>query len=166
MVFVVVLAILREGSEIIQFGSGVLGQGEVGLPIFYGGLVGAGIGVSTGVLLYYGLTGLSLERSLKVCVLLLALTAGNMASQATLLLNQADWLPFTPIVWDSNRLLVESSVLGQLAYALIGYEATPSLMQVSAYFFGLVAVFASPISRLAWFGYQASSVRTNQDAMK
>jgi high-affinity iron transporter len=166
MVFVVVLAILREGSEIIQFGSGVLGQGEVGLPIFYGGLVGAGIGVSTGVLLYYGLTGLSLERSLKVCVLLLALTAGNMASQATLLLNQADWLPFTPIVWDSNRLLVESSVLGQLAYALIGYEATPSLMQVFAYFFGLVAVFASPISRLAWFGYQASSVRKNQDAMK
>ncbi|MDB2504398.1 thermostable hemolysin [Gammaproteobacteria bacterium] len=41
-----------------------------------------------------------------------------------------------------------------------------AFMQVSAYFFGLVAVFASPISRLAWFGYQASSVRTNQDAMK
>ncbi len=71
MVVVVTLAILREGSEIMQFGGGILGQGQAGLPIFYGGVVGAGIGVSTGVLLYYALTGLSIENSLKACVLLL-----------------------------------------------------------------------------------------------
>mgnify|MGYP001103482309 FL=1 len=160
MVIVVVLAILREGSEIMQFGGGVLGQGEAGLPVFYGGLIGAGIGVSTGVLLYYGLTGgLSIQRSLRFCVLLLALTAGNMASQAILLLNQADWLPFSPIAWDTNNLLSEASVIGQLAYALIGYEATPSLMQVLAYSIGFIAVFASPISRLAWLGYQSPRVR-------
>jgi high-affinity iron transporter len=150
MVVVVTLAILREGSEIMQFGGGILGQGQAGLPIFYGGVVGAGIGVSTGVLLYYALTGLSIENSLKACVLLLSLTAGNMASQAILLLNQADWLPFTPTAWDSSGLLSESSVLGQLAYALIGYEATPSIMQVSAYLLGLFFVIISPISRLAW----------------
>jgi len=73
-----------------------------------------------------------------------------MASQAILLLNQADWLPFTPTAWDSSGLLSESSVLGQLAYALIGYEATPSIMQVSAYLLGLFFVIISPISRLAW----------------
>lgn len=158
MVSVVVLAILREGSEIMQFGGGILGQGEAGLPIFYGGVVGAGIGVSTGVLLYYALTGLSIDGSLKACVLLLALTAGNMASQAILLLNQADWLPFTPTAWDTSALLGESSVLGQLAYALIGYEATPSILQVVAYLLGLIVVLASPVSRLAWVGWRKQAV--------
>ena len=167
MVIVVVLAILREGSEIMQFGGGVLGQREAGLSVFYGGLIGAGIGVSTGVLLYYGLTGgLSMQRSLRFCVLLLALTAGNMASQAILLLNQADWLPFSPIAWDTNNLLSEASVIGQLAYALIGYEATPSLMQVLAYSIGFIAVFVSSISRFAWLGYQSPSVRRNLGAVE
>jgi high-affinity iron transporter len=73
-----------------------------------------------------------------------------MAAQTILLLNQADWLPFTPTAWDTGGLLSESSVLGQLAYALIGYEATPSIMQVGAYTLGLVIVLLSPISRLAW----------------
>ena len=156
MVVVVALAILREGSEIMQFVGGVLGQGEAGLPVLYGGLIGAGIGLSAGILLYYGLTALSMPWSLKSCVLLLALTAGNMASQAVLLLNQADWVPFSPIAWDSNTLLNESSVMGQLAYALIGYEATPSLLQVFTYFLGIVAVLASPIGRFAWVEYHGS----------
>lgn len=150
MGIVVMLAILREGSEIMQLVGGILNQGQAGPPIFYGGVVGAGIGVSIGVLLYYALTGLSRERSLRTCVLLLALTTGNMAAQTILLLNQADWLPFTPTAWDTGGLLSESSVLGQLAYALIGYEATPSIMQVGAYTLGLVIVLLSPISRLAW----------------
>jgi high-affinity iron transporter len=89
-----------------------------------------------------------------------------MASQAIVLLNQADWLPFSPIAWDTNNLLSEASVIGQLAYALIGYEATPSLMQVLAYSIGFIAVFVSPISRFAWLGYQSPSVRRNLGAVE
>ena len=150
MVLVVTLAILREGSEIIQFAGGVLGQHQSGLSVLYGGLVGAGIGVSTGVLLYFGLSGLAAPWSLRACTLLLALTAGNMAAQAVLQLVQADWLPYTAIAWDSGALLDEASVLGQLSFALIGYESTPSWLQVIAYAVGVVAVGLSASTRFAW----------------
>ncbi len=149
MIAVVVLAILREGSEIFQFGGGVLGRDEA-TSILSGGLIGAGIGVCTGVLLYYALTGLPARLSLRACTLLLALTAGNMASQAVLLLTQADWISYSSTAWSSESLLSEASVVGQLAYALIGYESSPSWLQVGAYFIGGLFVLVSPISRTAW----------------
>ena len=150
MVIVVTLAILREGSEIMQFAGGIIGQHQSGLSVLYGGLVGAGIGISTGVLLYFGLTGLPPSWSLRTCTLLLALMAGNMAAQAVLLLTQADWLPYTAIAWDSGALLDEASVLGQLSFALVGYESTPSWLQVAAYVMGVLAVGMSATTRFAW----------------
>lgn len=147
MMSVVMLAILREGSEIFQFGGGLIKQEEGALSFIAGGLIGAGIGVSAGVLLYFGLTGLSIKKSLAACVLLLALTAGNMASQTVLLLTQADWLPYTAAAWNSEALLSEASAVGELAYALIGYESTPSWAQAAVYGLGILGVLLSPVSR-------------------
>src|SRR5690606_7165635 len=67
---------------------------------------------------------------------LIALFGGNMLSQAALMLIQSDWLPGGAILWDSSALLPEDSLAGQLFYALVGYEATPSLTQAIAYFGG------------------------------
>lgn len=150
MIAVVALGIVREGSEIILYLSGVLGQGGNITPVTLGGLMAAGIGCASALLLYYFLNALPARLALRSALVLLALFAGNMASQAALLLTQADWLPYTPEVWNSTELLSEQDIAGQLLYALIGYEANPSWVQVGVYAAVALLVAAMPLFRLAW----------------
>ena len=150
MVVVVALGIIREGSEIILYGAGIMGQPENITPVVLGGLMAAGIGISSGWFLFYGLVSLKQRAAFRTAVILLALFAGNMAAQGVLLLTQADWLPYTIELWDSSGLLAEYTVPGQLLYALIGYEATPSLLQAGAYLTAVILVLISPLFRLAW----------------
>lgn len=150
MTGIVMLAIVREGSEIIQYVGGIAGQEGNFTPVVLGGFIGAGIGVSTGVLLFYGLINLSANWSFRISMGLLCLIAGNMGSQAVLLLTQADWLPYTPIAWNSSSALPENSIVGHLMYALVGYEATPSILQVSIYLLGIVLIVISPLFRKPW----------------
>ena len=147
MTGVVLLAIIREGSEIMQYVGGIAGQSGNFTPIVFGGIIGAGIGLSIGVLLYYGLMSLSIKWAYRLGLILLMLIAGNMGSQAVLLLTQADWLPFTPIAWNTSALLAEDSILGHLLYALIGYEATPSILQLVCYLSGMIMIAISPLFR-------------------
>lgn len=137
MILAVSLIITLEGSEIFIYISGVINQPLHVQPTLAGSGIGAGIGISAGILIYYGLLGLPTRKISHSSLLLLALVGGNMASQATLLLTQADWLPYSKVVWDSSTLLQENSVVGHLLYALIGYEATPSLFQFLSYLSGV-----------------------------
>jgi high-affinity iron transporter len=106
------------------------------------------------VFLFYGLINLSVIWSFRASLILLCLIAGNMGSQAVLLLTQADWLPFTPIAWNSSAALPEASILGHLLYALVGYEATPSILQVALYLFGIILIIASPLFRKTWVQHE------------
>jgi len=155
MAGIVMLAIVREGSEIMQYVGGIVGQAQNFTPVMLGGFIGAGIGVSSGVFLFYGLINLSVIWSFRASLILLCLIAGNMGSQAVLLLTQADWLPFTPIAWNSSAALPEASILGHLLYALVGYEATPSILQVALYIFGIILIIASPLFRKTWVQHES-----------
>jgi len=150
MTGVVFFSIVREGSEIMQYISGIASQPENFTPVIFGGIIGAGIGVSTGILLYYVLVSLNTKMAFRASLVLLCLIAGNMAAQIALLLNQADWLPYTPAAWNSSELIPETSVIGHLLYALIGYEATPSATQVVCYGLGIVVIVLSPLCRRLW----------------
>lgn len=141
MLLMVALALTREGSEIFLYIGGVISQPSHIQPTLAGAVIGFGLGISAGVLIYYGLLVLPPQRIAASGALLLALVAGNMASQATLLLTQADWLPFSRIMWNSTEILPENSIVGHLLYALIGYEATPSLFQVISYIGGFLMVY-------------------------
>jgi high-affinity iron transporter len=152
LIAIVTFAITREGSEIILYIEGIMGQPESLTPVLLGTLVASGIGVSCGVFLYFILRSLSDRLALRVAVLLFALFAGNMAMQAILLLTQADWMPYTTELWNSNELLPEYSIPGQLLNALIGYEATPSLAQLVGYVASFVVVACTPLFRHAWRG--------------
>jgi high-affinity iron transporter len=156
LIVVVALAIMREGSEIVLYLGGIMGQPAAVMPVILGAILATGIGVSCGVLLYYSLVSLSRSIALRVALVLLALFAGNMASQAVLLLTQADWLPYTMELWDSSGLLPEYSVAGQLLYALVGYEATPSLLQLAGYVAAFILIAASPVFRSVWAGRETA----------
>jgi high-affinity iron transporter len=150
MATLVALSIIREGSEIILYLEGILGQPENVSTVLMGSLTGAGLGISSGIVLFYGLMMFRQAVSQRIAMVLLAFFAGNMTAQAVLLLNQADWLPYTPQLWDTSSLLPEYSVAGQLLYALVGYEANPSVLQAVGYGLAWWLVVLSPLFRKGW----------------
>jgi len=132
---IVALAIVREGAEIYNYLAGALTHAEYLVSVTTGSIIGTGIGVSIGILFYYSLGAITGKRRHIIGLILFSLIAGSMTLQALLLLNQADWIPSTPILWDTSSLLSEHSLTGRLLYGLIGYEATPSILE----FFGYLA---------------------------
>jgi high-affinity iron transporter len=144
---IVTLAITREGSEIVLYLSGLIRQKDHLQAVLMGSGLGFGIGLSIGFLVFYGLLGMVPRWAMRASGFLLAIFSGNMLSQAAMLLIQADWLPANRTLWDSSAWLPEHSVLGQLMYALIGYEATPPLLYGLAYVAGFTGVLAVIVLR-------------------
>ena len=149
----VALSIGREGSEILIYLDGFLAQETRAQAVLLGASIGLGIGISAGLLMFYGLWSLAQRRAVLLTLGLLALFAGNMLSQASVELAQADLLPGAGTVWDSGTWLPEQSIAGHLLYALVGYEATPSAAQLLAYAAGVIAVLVA-----AWLGRRGASV--------
>jgi high-affinity iron transporter len=150
LTFIVALGIIREVSEIIIYLSGITVNPENVAPVMMGSGIALGIGASGGILLFYTLISLPSLWALRCCMILLALFTGNMASQACLLLTQADWLPYTPELWNSSSVLPEYTVPGQLLYALVGYEATPSALQFTCYCVAALLILISPLFKISW----------------
>lgn len=163
---VVTLGIIREVSEIFIYVAGITSQPENVAPVMMGSFIALGIGASGGILLFYFLVSLPSLWALRSCMLLLALFAGNMASQACLLLTQADWLPYTPELWNSSSLLPEYTVPGQLLYALIGYEATPSVLQFGSYVVAAFLILISPLFKITWFSKRNAESDLNHHDMQ
>lgn len=138
MVLAVALAALREGAEIYIYLNAFRQQSDLLQSALLGALIGGGIGFSIGALMYYLLLGLPHRHRLICALVLLTLVAAGLCLQATQLLEQADWLPAQQPLWDTSTLLPESSLLGQLLYALLGYEATPTPVSMFAYGCGLI----------------------------
>lgn len=147
----VVLAIMREGSEIIIYIQGLIAIPELRVPVIIGSIMGAGIGMSVGVFFYYLIANLSFKNGLRLALFLLVLIAGGMVLQATQLLIQADVISSQHALWNSSSFISERSLVGQLLYALIGYEATPTPVQVYAYIGSLFIMIMLTIRTLMHF---------------
>lgn len=143
MAFTAVCAMIREGSEILIYITGFAASEEHRTAVFAGSAVGAGIGISLGVLLFAGLRAMRPLYSYALCIFLLALIGAGLVMQSTMLLEQVDWLSVGRELWDSSALVSEQSITGQLLYAVFGYEATPGLVQVMLYAGSLTLVALS-----------------------
>lgn len=139
----VALAVMREGSEVFIYVSGFLQMTGFLSSVGVGSLTGASIGISVGVLFYYLLLAMRPARAITISIILLALIASGMAAQATKLLIQADWISVSGPIWDTSAWIREDSLSGQLLYALIGYEATPSATEIAIYSASLVFMGAA-----------------------
>jgi len=137
MTVIVALAVTREGFEVLVYLYGFADVLPQVVSALTGAAIGASIGISIGALLYYMVVCLDQGRSLAAGLGLLALVGAGLLLQAVSLLIQADWLPSQLPLWDTSGWLSETSVTGQLLYVLIGYEATPTAIQVGFYLGGL-----------------------------
>ncbi|MFQ5345670.1 MAG: FTR1 family protein [Mariprofundus sp.] len=144
-------AVMREGSEAAFFLFGAAqGIGEDGWNMLFGGLIGAGVALVTGTLLYFGLLRIPLKRLFSVVGWLLMLLAAGMASQAAANLVMINILPpLMDPLWNSSALLSSSSMFGELLHVLIGYDEEPSAIQV--------IVFAASLSMMAIYYYHLRS---------
>ena len=140
MALACVCALTREASEILIYITGFAASEDHRIAVFAGSAVGAGIGISLGVLLYAAVRAMPPKRSFSFCYFLLALISAGMVMQSTMLLEQVDWLPVGRSLWNSSALVSEQSLTGQLLYAVFGYEATPGAIQVWLYLFCIFAV--------------------------
>ncbi|MFW5426239.1 MAG: FTR1 family protein [Methylophagaceae bacterium] len=151
MIACVALAITREGSEIIIYIQGLMGIPDLVYPVLAGSIIGAGIGLSIGVFFYYLIANISFNKGLKLGLFLLILIAGGMMMQTTQLLIQADLIISQQALWNTSSLISERSLIGQLLYALIGYEATPTAIQVCAYLSSVIIMIFLSMRALRHF---------------
>lgn len=139
LMIVVALAVLREGSEVVLFGYGMLAGGSDSASLVAGGLFGVLSGVVAGVAMYLGLLRIPMRHFFRATNGLLILLAAGLAAAAAGFLTQADVLPtLANPLWNSSWLLTDDALLGRTLHALVGYSARPSGMQVLVY----VAVIA------------------------
>jgi len=131
-------AFVREGFEIIIYILGFVGIEHLFDSVIAGSFIGAGVGFSIGVFFYYLIVSFNSLNGLRLSLFVLTLVSGAMMIQALQLLIQADIIISQKPLWNSSGWVSEGSVIGQILYALLGYESTPSPIQVVAYFMSLL----------------------------
>lgn len=139
----VFFSILREGLELALFLLAVR-MTSTTVQTLTGVVFGLGAAILLGYLLFATTARLSLGAFFRVTDVLLILFAAGLVAHGVHEFNEIGWIP--PIidsVWDINHLLPESSTLGLLLKALLGYNGNPSLSEVIAYLVYFVALIST-----------------------
>ena len=111
---------------------------DAGSSLILGNVIGLGISLSVGVLLYVAVAAIRV-RVIKLAVLILFF-AGQIAGIA-MLLEQINLLPNQSRLWDTSGWVADDSEYGHFLNVLIGYEATPT----GAYMLIYVASILFPV---------------------
>ena len=150
LLLVITLAVLREGSEVVLFGYGLVASGSSLADLAIGGGLGLVLGTALGFALYFGLLTIPVRHFFSATNALLVLLAAGLASTAAGKLVQADALPaLVDPLWDSSALLTDDSLLGQTLHILVGYTAQPTGMQMVFYVATIILlVIGMRLSRL------------------
>lgn len=140
------IAVVREGIELALFITAAFFAGNQGgnTSEVLQTLIGTILGVGTAALLSWTLFAttvrLDLRRFFQVTGFLLILFAAGLIAHSVYEFNEVDWIPaIIEHVWNVDTIISESSLLGQLLKTLFGYNSSPSLTEMIAYF-GYLAV--------------------------
>ncbi|MFC5476034.1 FTR1 family iron permease [Paraherbaspirillum soli] len=161
LAIVVGVAVLREGSELVLFLYGIAAgdPGQAG-PMMLGGLLGGIGGVGLGAAMYYGLLQISTRHLFSITNGLIILLAAGMTSQGIGYLLAADLLPaWGDTIWDTSWLLADTSIVGKMLHALIGYTARPAGIQIAGY----LATLCLIVLMVRQFGKPAAQPRIHQN---
>jgi high-affinity iron transporter len=137
----VFVAVMREGSEVVLFLYGIVVTGTDMTSLLVGGALGLLAGAPLAALSYYGLISLPTRYIFSVTSWLIALLAAGMAAQAVRFLQSAGVITaLRAKVWDTSRLLSDSSIIGRMLHVLIGYTDRPTAFQLVTYIVTLVTI--------------------------
>ena len=143
LAIVVAVAVLREGSEVVLFLSGVvISSGESGPSLVLGGMLGLLLGAGISALTYTGLAVIPPRHLFKVTSVLIGFMAAGMAAQSVAFLEQADIATgLSEIVWNTSSVLADNSIAGRVLHTLVGYTAKPTELQLVVYLATLGTIF-------------------------
>ncbi len=147
----IALTVLREGAESVLFLHGMASGDDSSLgDVLGGGALGLVGGATLGVIMYFGLMRIPLKWFFSVTGWMIVLLAAGLAGQMARFLIQADWLPsLVSPLWDTSTILSADSLPGRILHALVGYEPSPSAMQMVFYVatLGVILFVASLVKR-------------------
>lgn len=127
------LAVFREGVELALF---LLAVQKTSSPVqtLSGALLGLAGAAVLGWFLFNSTRRLSLRGFFQVTNVLLIIFAAGLVGYGVHEFNEAGIIPAViEHVWDINHILSDSSEIGLLLRALVGYNGNPSLTEVIAY---------------------------------
>lgn len=157
----VAIAVMREGSEVVLFMTGIVMQGkDTAAELLLGSGIGLLLGACVSLVLYLGLAAIPLKRMFSVTGALVTLLAAGLAASAVQQLSNAGFLNFLDTkLWDTSWLLSQDSWAGRVLHVLIGYMDRPTGMQLLAY-----AITACTIFGLAYWRSTPRVVRSSISA--
>lgn len=153
----VAIAVMREGSEVVLFMTGIVMQGkDTAGELFVGSIGGLLLGAAVSLVLYFGLASIPLKRMFSVTGVLVTLLAAGLAASAVQQLSNAGVLNVLDAsLWDTSWLLSETSWPGRILHVLIGYMDRPTGMQLIAYAATAATIFGLAYTRRAPAGATA-----------
>jgi high-affinity iron transporter len=149
LAIVVALAVMREGSEIVLFLYGIFSTGEASvLDLIMGCIMGTGLGVLTGMVMYFGLLRVPVKQIFSISGWLLAFLAAGMVAKGIGHLVKASILPaLVNPLWDTSAILSQKSFVGRFLSILIGYQDQPTAIQVLFYVATLTLISMMVVSQ-------------------
>ena len=144
-IIIVSFSVAREGSEIWIYLSGFANQTDAASSVYIGAAIGTGIGMSLGAITYYTFAFMRKKYFLPVFLVVITLLAGGLSMQIAKQFMQMGLLNSTAPLWDSSFLVNEHSWLGELLYALLGYDARPVPIQGTFYLLTIAPILLASI---------------------
>lgn len=134
---IVALTIISQGTSFILYISGYISQSATLQPMLLGSFLGLGICISAMVLIYFISVWLKYTISLWAnWTFILVYTSGRLVDSESLLV-QADLIDSSKTAWNSQHFISNQSEYGHLLNVLFGYQASPTINQVTLYILAL-----------------------------
>ena len=134
LVTLVAIAVLREGSEIVLFGYGLIAGGVATPALLMGATIGLLCGVGVGAALYFGLLRIPMRWFFVTTNWMLVFVASGMSASAAGFLQQANAITaLGQPLWNTSWLIDEESITGRSLHVLLGYVGQPTGLQVVFY---------------------------------
>jgi high-affinity iron transporter len=151
-------AVFREGLETALFlAANAFAADAQGTLI--GALIGIALAIVMGVLIYVYSVRLNVKLFFDVTSILLIIFAAGLIAHAVHEFQEIGWLPILmERAWNTEWLLTNDSIIGSILRALVGYNAKPSLLEVTTYIGYLLIV----VQTIRWWTQRLSMQQSNK----
>lgn len=127
------VAVLREGIETALFLSASAFATDATATLL-GSIIGLALAIGAGYAIYVLSIRLNVKIFFDITSFLLLLFAAGLFAHAVHEFQEIGWLPvLTQQAWNLETVLPNNSVVGSILRALVGYNDSPSMLEIVAY---------------------------------
>ncbi len=134
------VAVFREGIETVLFMAVVFSATQVGPGPAFGAIAGLAVAVLIGWAIFVAGVRIDLRRFFSITGVLLIFVAAGLCAFAVGEFGEAGLISNTGAVFDLSGVLPVTSALGSVLAGLFGYRASPTPLELIAYFAYLIPV--------------------------